>query len=164
MIDELLELAIDNKDLRANLRQMENYELDQKVIYNLLGVVAYYENNKDMKRVVDNFIDKEVVISATEIMALTNNFYKYLYFTKDLEMNQISPKLRMQVFSSPPVAATEFEVYGLGVSILSGCPSCVKSHWKKLTAHLSKEKLVEVGKVVSIGKMLSQNIKNRKEG
>ena len=160
-MEKLIDLVKDNNDLKVNLRKINSYEgLDQNILKNILGVVAYYDNNQQMKEALAGEINEEAVKKSTEIMALTNNFYKYLYWVKDLELTNKPANLRMQVFTSPPEGAVNFEIYGLAVSILSGCPSCIKAHQKKLEEHLSKDQFLELAKTVSIGKMLSQNIKN----
>ena len=159
-MEKLLDLVQNNNDLKFNLKKTKDYSLDQKIVKNILGIVAFYDNNKAMKEALIGEINEEAVKKSTEIMALTNHYYKYLYWVKDLELTNMSPKLRMQVFSDPPEGAVNFEIYGLAVSILSGCPSCIKAHQNKLKSELSKEEFLELAKTVAIGKMLSQNIKN----
>lgn len=150
----------ENKDLRSNIRKLEDSYLDKKIILNIFGVVAYYDNNEELKLILNDHIDKDIVTSSTEIMALTNSYYKYLYYIKDLDINQKPANLKMTTFSNPPCEAHEFELYGLAISILSGCPSCIKSHFKALLEHYSKEQLQDLGRVLAIAQMLNQNLKN----
>ncbi len=97
--------------------------------------------------------DAEVagVKSAVAIMGMNNIYYRTMHLLADKEVTSLPAKLRMNVIGSPPNEKLNFEIYSLGVSVLSGCGMCINAHVNELKkAGLSNEGVQSVIRLVSV--------------
>ena len=67
---------------------------------------------------------------AASLMAMTNVYYRFLHLVDDDEYVRMPARLRMQLLGNPGIDKVDFEYFCLAVSILIGCPSCIRSHEK----------------------------------
>ncbi|MCX6123179.1 MAG: carboxymuconolactone decarboxylase family protein [Proteobacteria bacterium] len=89
--------------------------------------------------------------SAASVMAMNNVYYRFLHLLEDDEIQKLSAKLRMQVIGKPGIDKTTFEAYCLGVSALSGCGNCIKSHAHELKkAGLSNEGIQSIARIAAV--------------
>ena len=70
--------------------------------------------------------------AANAVMAMNNIYYKFISMVKSPDYAGMPAKLRMNVIANPGVEKADFELWALAVSVINGCPGCVKSHEKSL--------------------------------
>lgn len=134
--DSLKEYA---RDIRLNLSSVLTEEgapgLSQPQIYGIALACAYQTKQADLISAITDLSretlspeEKEATKAAATIMALNNIYYRSLHLLEDPEYRKMPARLRMSVIAKHGIAKTDFELYCLAVSALSGCGSCLNSH------------------------------------
>ena len=68
--------------------------------------------------------------AASAIMGMNNIYYRFTHFMEGTDYEKMPARLRMQVIGNPGVDHVDFELWCLGVSAITGCEKCVRSHEK----------------------------------
>ena len=89
--------------------------------------------------------------AANGVMAMNNIYYKFISMMKSPDYAGMPPKLRMNVIANPGVEKADFELWALAVSVINGCPGCVKSHEKSLRdLGVSQEQVQTVIRIAAV--------------
>jgi len=70
--------------------------------------------------------------AAAAVMAMNNVYYRAMHLLQNQEYRTLRAGLRMNVLMNPGVDKTDFELWSLAVSAISGCGMCLDSHEEEL--------------------------------
>jgi len=126
------------KDLSLNLSSLaaETVLTDQQKWGSFLAS-AHAIGQPDVVKAVEAAVDltpeaREAAKAAAAIMGMNNIYYRSLHLMKNQEYRTLPAKLRMNIIANPGVDKTDFELWCLAVSALSGCGMCLDSHEEEL--------------------------------
>ncbi|HEY8373080.1 MAG TPA: carboxymuconolactone decarboxylase family protein [Pseudonocardiaceae bacterium] len=89
--------------------------------------------------------------AAASIMAMNNVYYRAKHLIGDPEYGNLPARLRMQVIGNPGVDKTDFELWCLAVSAITGCGVCLESHEKALrNAGVPRETVHEALRIAAV--------------
>ncbi len=88
------------------------------------------------------------------LMGMLNVYYRFRHLI-DNEEDYRTAGLRMTALARPALGKAPFEMLSFALSILNGCPSCIRSHEKVLReAAVSVEKIHDLARLASVVKGL----------
>jgi len=125
-----------SRDLKLNLRRLlEESALDPREAYLTLMAVATAVNEPSLVvyarvKLVELGLPPEQIREAAEsaaLMAMLNVYYRFRH-TIEKEEDYRTAGLRMTALARPQIGKVSFEMLGFAVSVLNGCPSCIRSH------------------------------------
>lgn len=151
------------RDLKLNLKRLlEEGALISTEGYAALLATATAVEHRPLARVARETLAKlgmppEQIQEAAEsagIMGMLNVYYRFKHLI-DNEEEYRSAGLRMTALSRPALGKVTFEMLSFALSVLNGCPSCVRSHEKVLReAGVSVEKVHDLARLASVVKGL----------
>ncbi|MET8527660.1 carboxymuconolactone decarboxylase family protein [Micromonospora sp. NPDC005172] len=74
----------------------------------------------------------EAAKGAAAVMAMTNIYYRATHLVGDAAYASMPARLRMQIIARPGVDKSDFKLWCLGVSAISGCEVCLQTQEKAL--------------------------------
>ena len=127
------------RDIKINLSNVLTEEgapgLNNMQIAGIALASAYATKNKefikDMESLLNSELDAEhlnAVKISVSIMAMNNIYYRFLHLAHDDDLMQLPAGLRMQSMSKHGISGTDFELYSIAVSSITGCGMCIESH------------------------------------
>lgn len=89
--------------------------------------------------------------AAGSVMAMNNVYYRAKHLVGDEQYQSLPARLRMQVIGSPGVERTDFELWCLAVSAVTGCGACLQAHEKTLRdAGVGREAVHEALRIAAV--------------
>ena len=158
------------KDLRINLVNVLTKEgspgLTEKQIFGTALSIAFTVKNSfladNLLSASENLLsekDIQGIKTAVSLMGMNNIYYKAVSLTEDDNLLKRPAGLRMSLLVGHGIPQTDFEIYSLAVSSLSGCKVCVKSHSEKLKREgLSNSAIHSVIKISAVVQGLNQSL------
>lgn len=102
-------------------------------------------------------LPQEQIQEAAEsagIMGMLNVYYRFRHLIDNAE-DYRTAGLRMTALARPALGKVPFEMLSFALSVLNGCPSCIRSHEKVLReAAVSVEKIHDLARLASVAKGL----------
>ncbi|AYF29261.1 carboxymuconolactone decarboxylase family protein [Micromonospora tulbaghiae] len=93
----------------------------------------------------------EAAKGAAAVMAMNNVYYRAKHLIGDEQYASLPARLRMQIIARPGVEKTDFELWCLAVSAITGCGVCLESHEKTLrAAGFSREQVHEGLRIAAV--------------
>lgn len=150
------------KDIRINLTNILTTEgaagLTEKRIFGAALSVAYSLNNtvliEHLKEEGESFLssgDIQGIKTAVSLMGMNNIYYRTVHLAEDTNLSSLPARLRMLSMNNPGIDKTDFEIYSLAVSAVTGCGLCIKSHTKKLLKEgLSMEGIQSIIRIAAV--------------
>lgn len=131
------------KDIRINIGNVLSEEsapgLNEKQIYGSALSVAMSINDsflvKQLSLASENLLSEQDILgikTAVVLMGMNNVYYKAVNLSEDSELLNKPAALRMTMMVKHGIDPTDFEIYSLAISTISGCGMCIKSHSQKL--------------------------------
>jgi alkyl hydroperoxide reductase subunit D len=132
------------KDIRINIDSILSPEgapgLTQEQIYGTFLASAYASKSEKLRELAEALVAGELsteeiegVKAAATIMGMNNIYYRYLHLLEgEEELRKLPAKLRMTIIGKPGIARTNFEIYSLAVSAITGCGMCINAHVHEL--------------------------------
>lgn len=154
------------RDLSLNFKKiMTDSPMDEmERLLNLLAISASLKN-KPMMALAETQLTElgatpELIQEAKEsaaIMGMLNTYYKFKGFLPaDVLEHYNRAGLRMQSLAKPLNGKEKFEQMSFSVSVVNGCPTCVASHEKALTAlNVDREKIHDMARLAAVCKGLA---------
>ena len=135
------------RDIRINLDSVLSTEgapgLSEEQIFGTFLASAYASKNPKLielaetisaEKITDS--EREGVKAAATIMGMNNIYYRYLHLLEgEEELKKLPAKLRMQVIGKPGIEKSNFEIYSLAVSAITGCGMCINAHVQEIRKH-----------------------------
>jgi alkyl hydroperoxide reductase subunit D len=126
------------RDLKLNLSAIGGAsELSPRQMWGAALSAALATRNADLIQAVaadaEPHLDeaaRKAARAAAAIMGMNNVYYRFTHFMEGTDYEKMPARLRMQVIGSPGVDHVDFELWCLGVSAITGCEKCVRSHEK----------------------------------
>lgn len=151
------------RDLKLNLKRLlEEGALSPAEGYTALLATATAEEHAPLvlfarEALARNGMPKEQIQEAAEsagIMGMLNVYYRFRHLI-DNEEEYRTTGLRMTSLGRPLLGKVPFEMLSFALSVLNGCPSCVRSHEKVLReAGVSVEKVHDLARLAAVVKGL----------
>lgn len=158
------------KDLRINIGNILTEEgspgLSQKQIFGAALSVSLAGHNsfltKNILQAGQNILSEQDISgikTAVSLMGMNNVYYRSIHLAGDEELSRRPAQLRMSMMNSSGIPQTDFEIYSLAVSCLSGCGMCIRSHSAKLKKEgLSTAALQSVIRISAVIEGLNQSL------
>lgn len=135
------------KDIRLNLSSMmRQTELSNEQLYGCAVAAALSSKNEKLISLVlteakDQLEEQyfNAAKTAAALMGMNNIYYRFTHFTSNENYSTMPAKLRMNAIRSHGIENTDFELFSLVASAVTGCGVCVDSHEKTLREHGCKE-------------------------
>ena len=161
-------MAIDNikaalpeyaKDTKLNLGSVTTTSsLTEQQLWGTLLACAVASRNavvlQEIAEEASRHLSDEAVTAAkgaASIMAMNNVYYRAKHLIGDPEYGNLPARLRMQVIGNPGVDKTDFELWCLAVSAITGCGVCLESHEKALrNAGVPRETVHEALRIAAV--------------
>ena len=70
--------------------------------------------------------------AAAAIMGMNNVYYRALHMMHNPEYRTLPARLRMNLIANPGVDKTDFELWSMAVSAITGCGACLDAHETEL--------------------------------
>lgn len=135
------------RDIRINLDSVLSAEgapgLTEEQIYGTFLAGAYATKSAKLIQLAQDIVSAKIsaeelegVKAAATIMGMNNIYYRYLHLLEgEEELKKLPAKLRMQIIGKPGIEKTNFEIYCLAVSAITGCGMCINAHIHELRRH-----------------------------
>lgn len=135
------------RDIRINLDSVLSAEgapgLTEEQIYGTFLASAYATKSAKLTQLAEEIVSAKIsaeelegVKAAATIMGMNNIYYRYLHLLEgEEELKKLPAKLRMQIIGKPGIEKTNFEIYSLAVSAITGCGMCINAHVQELRRH-----------------------------
>ncbi len=135
------------RDIRINLDSVLSVEgapgLTETQIHGTFLASAYASKSAKLIELAEGIAagklsaeEVEGVKAATTIMGMNNIYYRYLHLLEGEEsLKKLPAKLRMQIIAKPGIEKSNFEIYSLAVSAITGCGMCINAHVQELRKH-----------------------------
>lgn len=96
-------------------------------------------------------ISKNGAFAAAAVMGMTNIWYSYVKMSKDAELANEKPMIRMNAYQNHGgVDAFLFEMCALASSIIGKCENCISSHVAELRKQgISSAQLRDIGRIAA---------------
>ncbi len=134
------------RDIRINLDTVLSAEgapgLTVDQIFGTFLAGAYASKNPKLIQLAEEIAsekltetEREGVKASATIMGMNNIYYRYLHLLEGEgadELKKLPAKLRMQVIGKPGIEKSNFEIYCLAVSAITGCGMCINAHVQEL--------------------------------
>ncbi len=147
------------RDLKLNLRRLlEEGALSPLEATTALLALATAVSHSPLAKVAREKLSAlglapEAIQESAEsaaIMGMLNIYYRFRHLV-DNEHDYVTAGLRMTSLARPALGKTQFEMLAFAVSVLNGCPSCVKSHEKALRdASVGVDKIHDLARLASV--------------
>ena len=147
-LDTLKDLVKDyGRDIRINLDSVLSIEgapgLSEEQIFGTFLASAYASKSPKLIELAESIAsgkiseaEREGVKAAATIMGMNNIYYRYLHLLEgEEELKKLPAKLRMQIIGKPGIEKTNFEIYSLAVSAITGCGMCINAHIQEIRKH-----------------------------
>ncbi len=147
-LETLKDLVKDyGRDIRINLDSVLSSEgapgLTEEQIFGTFLASAYASKSPKLIELAEAITtskigeaEREGVKAAATIMGMNNIYYRYLHLLEgEEELKKLPAKLRMQVIGKPGIEKTNFEIYCLAVSAITGCGMCINAHIQEIRKH-----------------------------
>lgn len=151
------------RDLKLNLKRLlEEGALSPAEGYTALLATATAEEHLPLvlfarEALAKSGMPKEQIQEAAEsagIMGMLNVYYRFRHLI-DNEEEYRTTGLRMTALGRPLLGKVPFEMLSFALSVLNGCPSCIRSHEKVLReAAVSVEKVHDLARLAAVVKGL----------
>jgi alkyl hydroperoxide reductase subunit D len=147
------------KDTKLNLGSVIGTStLPKQQLWGTALAVAVACRNEEVLREIDEDAQQHLsseasaaAKSAASIMAMNNVYYRAKHLIGDEEYNTLPARLRMQIIGKPGVDKTDFELWCLAVSAITGCGVCLESHEKTVKqAGVSRETVHDALRIASV--------------
>ncbi|GAB3361585.1 alkyl hydroperoxide reductase [Micromonospora halotolerans] len=90
-------------------------------------------------------------LTPEAVVAMNNVYYRAKHLIGDEQYASLPARLRMQIIARPGVEKTDFELWCLAVSAITGCGVCLESHEKTLrAAGFSRDQVHEGLRIASV--------------
>lgn len=129
------------KDIRLNLRSvLSDSSLAPRARACVALACAYAKGDHALALALESaFADvddavREDAKAVAALMAMNNVYYRFRHLVGKEEYSRMGAKLRMTRMGQPLTSKLEFELASLGVSAISGCEMCIRSHEASLLA------------------------------
>ena len=141
------------RDIRINLDSVLSTEgapgLTEEQIFGTFLASAYGTKSAKLIELAEGIAAAKIgaaeidgVQAAATIMGMNNIYYRYLHLLEgEEELKKLPAKLRMQIIGRPGIEKTNFEIYSLVVSTITGCGMCINAHIHELR----KQGLTDLG-------------------
>lgn len=135
------------RDIRINLDSVLSVEgapgLTEEQIYGTFLASAYASKSAKLIELAEAITAEKIsaaeiegIKAAATIMGMNNIYYRYLHLLEgEEELKKLPAKLRMQIIARPGIEKTNFEIYSLAVSAITGCGMCINAHIQELRKH-----------------------------
>src|SRR3569832_168567 len=147
------------RDQKLNLKRLlEEGALSPAEGYTALLATATAEEHLPLvlfarEALAKNGMPKEQIQEAAEsagIMGMLNVYYRFRHLI-DNEEEYRTTGLRMTALGRPLLGKVPFEMLSFALSVLNGCPSCIRSHEKVLReAAVSVEKVHDLARLAAV--------------
>jgi len=136
------------RDLKVNLQTvMQSSHLSAAQRWGVAVAAAAVAGNIKLRDALLDAARSEVdpgvvedALAAVALMGMNNVYYRFRHILGKPEYSQKPARLRMTRIAKPATSKTDFELFCLVVSAITGCGACVQSHEKVVTqAGLSDE-------------------------
>lgn len=147
-LETLKDLVKDyGRDIRINLDSVLSTEgapgLSEEQIFGTFLASAYASKSPKLIELAEEIAaaklseaEREGVKAAATIMGMNNIYYRYLHLLEgEEELKKLPAKLRMQIIGKPGIEKTNFEIYSLAVSAITGCGMCINAHIQEIRKH-----------------------------
>lgn len=96
-------------------------------------------------------VSKNGALAAAAVMGMTNVWYSYVKMSKDAELANEKPMIRMMAYQNHGGAdAFLFEICALGASIVGKCENCIASHVAELRKQgATSAQLRDIGRIAA---------------
>lgn len=96
-------------------------------------------------------VSKNGALAAAAVMGMTNVWYSYVKMSKDAELANEKPMIRMMAYQNHGGADPFlFEMCALGASIVGKCENCISSHVSELRKQgVSSAQLRDIGRIAA---------------
>ncbi len=147
------------RDIRLNLGStIGNSTLSPQTLWGTALACAVASRNATVLREIEAEAREHLAPEAADaakaaasIMAMNNIYYRAKHLIGDEAYQSLPARLRMQVIGNPGVEKTDFELWCLAVSAITGCGVCLESHEKTLTgAGVSRETVHEALRIAAV--------------
>lgn len=170
-VDHFLEAEYPNasslvyRDLSLNFKKiLEDSPLTPEDRFmNLLSIATSLHNKPMMSFARETLtslaVPEDQIQESAEvagIMGMLNTYYKFKgYLSPESAPNFLRAGLRMNTLSKPLTGKEKFEMMSFSVSVVNGCPTCVSSHEKALSAlNVEADKIHELARLAAVAKGL----------
>ncbi len=135
------------RDIRINLDSVLSTEgapgLSEVQIFGTFLASAYASKSPKLIEIAEGIAAEKIssteiegVKSAATIMGMNNIYYRYLHLLEgEEELKKLPAKLRMQIIGKPGIEKSNFEIYSLAVSAITGCGMCINAHVHEIRKH-----------------------------
>ena len=155
--EKLGELSKDAKlNMSSVLKESGAPGLNQNQIHGLALACAYALKDPDLVEAIKETgvlgsNEVQAAKTAAILMAMNNVYYRFIHLSEDSEIGQLPAKLRMTAMANPGVDKSDFEIYSLGISAISGCGMCINAHMDVLKkSGFSKEAIQSVVRIAAV--------------
>ena len=150
------------KDLRLNLGSVLTTQgapgLSESQIWATALTSAIASRNPALTTAIEELarehLDEQTVTgarSAAAIMGMNNVYYRFLHLVEDDSYSNLPARLRMSVIGNPGVDKTDFELYSLAASAVTGCGKCIVAHERVLRkAGISQEAVQSAVRIAAV--------------
>lgn len=135
------------RDIRINLDSVLSVEgapgLSEVQIFGTFLASAYASKSPKLIEIAEAIATEKIssteiegVKAASTIMGMNNIYYRYLHLLEgEEELKKLPAKLRMQIIGKPGIEKSNFEIYSLAVSAITGCGMCINAHVQEIRKH-----------------------------
>ncbi len=135
------------RDIRINLDSVLSVEgapgLSEVQIFGTFLASAYASKSPKLIEIAEGIAAEKIssteiegVKAASTIMGMNNIYYRYLHLLEgEEELKKLPAKLRMQIIGKPGIEKSNFEIYSLAVSAITGCGMCINAHVQEIRKH-----------------------------
>ncbi len=150
------------KDLRLNLGSVLSTQgapgLNETRIWATALTSAMASRNTSLTAAIEGLarehLDEQAVTgarAAAAIMGMNNVYYRFLHLVDDDSYAALPARLRMSVIANPGIDKTDFELYSLAASAVTGCGKCIVAHERVLRkAGVAQEAIQSAVRIASV--------------
>ena len=150
------------KDLRLNLGSVLTTQgapgLGETRIWATALTSAIASRNTELTAAIEQLarerLDEQTITgarSAAAIMGMNNIYYRFLHLVEDDSYATLPARLRMSVIGNPGIDKTDFELYSLAASAVTGCGKCIVAHERVLRkADVSQEAIQSAVRIAAV--------------